>query len=172
MPVSRIDLLEYVKSKEITPLCDSFRQCCHEWLLQKFDLTENTLIDGKTVQKWLDYITEETVKRWRAAKRVWKPLFGPTKLGNFFRIEVKVSTLATSVTDDDLDANLDTAHTDEGMDVDEPPVDLSELSVFQYFNCPKCDFKSRDRTLFKTHVIKNHDYVKGELHYFPFYRLH
>ena len=123
--VSRIDLLEYAKSKEVTPLCENFRQICHEWLLQKFDLTENTLIDGKTIEKWLDYITEETLKRWRAAKRVWKPLFGPTKLGNFFKIEIKIShvkSLAATSTNEletKLDGNLDT---EMAMDVDEAPI--------------------------------------------------
>ena len=65
------------------------------------------------------------------------------------------------------DAPVDTVETETNeMEVEqippEPPINLKDLAIFQAFNCPVCEFKSTDRILFKTHVIENHDYVKGK----------
>ena len=160
MSLTRLNLLEYVSSKGVTPLCDEFRKLCREWLIEKFpSLTENDLIDGKSIEKWLDYISEETVKRWKLGKNAWKPLFGQ-RFERFFNIEIKISTPEKPSTADlELDTNMDIGM---DMDVDQPPIDLADLTAFQVFDCPQCDFRSNDRILFKTHVIKNHEYVKGE----------
>ena len=160
MSFTRLNLLEDVRSKGVTPLCDEFRKLCHDWLIEKFpSLTENSLVDGKSIEKWLDYISEETVKRWKLGKNAWKPLFG-SRFRSFFGIEIKVSTPEEPL------AMTTESETDDNMDIDmvEPPIDLSDLTIFQVFDCPYqgCDYKSKDRILFKTHVIKNHNYVKGE----------
>ena len=162
MSLTRLNLLEHVRSQGKTPLCDEFRQICHEWLSEKFpSLTENDLVDGKTREKWLDYISGETVKRWKLGNNDWKPMFGQ-RFKKFFEIEIKISTPEqppTLTPDLELDMNKDN---DMDMDVDQPLIDLADLTAFQVFVCPQCDFKSNDRILFKTHVIKNHEYVKGE----------
>ena len=164
MSWSRLDLLASVKAQgDITPMSETdFRQHCHNWLLEKFPnlATGNYLVDGKSVEKWLDYIAVETKNRWiNKASRTWNTLLGP-KCQTFTRIEVKVSQAPTFENETEMDTTFD-----DGMDIDvnEVPVDLKDLSIFQYFNCPKCDFKSADRIQFKEHVIRNHDYIKGKM---------
>ena len=156
MPLTRFDLLTFIKTKT-SPLADDFRQHCHDWLLEKFpSLTEGEggLVDGKSVDKWLDYISVETKNRWKgSANRTWKTLLGQ----KFYEIEIKVSPAPTTTT-----SQLEVA-----MDIDTvaapAPIDLKDLSVFQAFNCPRCEFKCADRIMFKNHVIKSHEYIKGKL---------
>lgn len=164
MCASRLQLLEHVKSQGVTPLCENFSKICHDWLFETFPfLTENHLIDGKTVTKWVDYISEETLKRWKIGKNDWKPLLG-SRFRSFFGIEIKISNpeqplAMTNELETDMEIDIE-----NDVIIDTPPIDLSDLAVFQVFECPSqdCDFKSKDRILFKTHVVKNHDYVKGE----------
>ena len=135
-------------------MSEEFWKHGHDWLLEKFPnlAEEGTLVDGKSVDKWLDYITVETKNRWRgSANRTWKTLLGQP----FYRAEIKVT----------LDMAMDTT-TDDGMELDTceapSPIDLKDLTIFQNYNCPRCDFKTSDRILFKTHVVKSHEYIKGE----------
>ena len=159
MSWTRRNLLTSVKEKvaNTSPMSDDFWQNCHNCLLEKFpSLAEDgSLIDGKTVKNWLDYFCDKTKSRWRgAANRNWKTLLGNT----FFDISIVISSLALNV-----EPSMDDSMTDAPMEIEQsPPIDLKDLSCFQAFNCPRCDFKSNDRILFKTHVIENHDYVKGE----------
>ena len=164
MAWTRRDLLTSVKAKvaNTTPMSDDFRQHCHNWLLEKFPslAEEGSLVDGKSIDKWLDYICVEAKSKWKgSANRTWKTLLGQ----KLFAAEIKVSLAPTTMdTTMDDDMELDTS------DLPQAPIDLKDLTIFQTFNCPNCDFKSMDRILFKTHVIQNHDYVKGEFDFMIF----
>ena len=151
----------------VTPWCDDFQQHCQNWLVANFPsaVANGALVEGKSVDKWLEYISVETKSRWRQAGRSWKTLLSKPQSKKFFGVPIKV-TLNEEASATDLDTAMDTtANSDlNEMELEHEalaPINLGDLSVFQEFFCPRCDFKSKDRILFKTHVIKNHDYVKG-----------
>ena len=154
-------MFQTLKAKEITPFAENFRQTCQDWLLEQFPtVRENGLLDGKTLDKWLDYITVETKNKWQNGGRCWKILESRNSR-KFFGASIKYTPQL-----EPNDTAMDTIETDtikdsDAMDV-EPPINLEDLAVFQAFNCPNCDFKSKDRIVFKTHIIENHDYIKGE----------
>ena len=140
----------------VTPMSNDFRQHCHNWLVEKFpSVASQGLIDGKSIEKWLDYICVEVKNRWQLASRSWNYLLTKPQFKKFFGAQIKITEQTTSAMET-LEADCD------DMEV-VVPIDLSDLSIFEAFNCPNCDFKSKDRILFKTHVIENHEHVKGEL---------
>ena len=147
--VNRVDLLNFVFESGRSPSSSDFRVVCESWLDEKFPGASQ--IDNKSKDVWLSYFCKKATESWRKKNFIKKDFLKMT----FFAIDINATELIM-----DIDPQPDT-EPEPAL----PLIDLKngDLTNFQFYVCPTCDFKSQERLPFMTHVVQDHPYVQGKI---------
>ena len=151
MSVRRIDLMNYVFDSGSTPNSEDFKSFMEIFLWEKFPNTTQKSIDNIVH----GYIYHQIKTKWSQAYEVKSTLLNSKKHKKFFSeiISLEDSNGAVNKPEPIQEENVK----------NEITWDLSDISKFQYYKCPEalCKYECQDRTLFKEHMIKLHNVLKG-----------